>query len=285
MKLSSLVTSTEEELRRAGVPNPKTDAEILVAHVLGLRRVDLYLCDQSPTQSQIEILTQLVRRRKRREPLQYITGGCEFFSLPFRIVPGVFIPRAETEIVVEKLIDYGKRAESGCRRILDLGTGCGVIAVSLAKHLSPELVVATDISQLAVETARKNAILNGVAKIVHFVVGDGLDMFGYGAREKFDILACNPPYVATETIASLEPEVSRYEPRQAIDGGGDGLEFYRRILCQVASILREGGIVGFEIGEGQADAVCNLLETNGVSKIEVHKDLSGTERVVIGRKG
>ncbi len=291
MTLSVLLGSTRKSLRSAGVVHPDVEAEIIISHVLGLRRSEIYLDPgRLTTPEQESRIRQIVSERHRRFPLQYLVGEIEFMGLPFKMKQEVFIPRPETEILVEVLVERGRRM-GGPLRILDLGTGSGAIAVSLAKCLEPEFVLATDVSPVAVRLAGENASLNGVEGRIALVVGAGLGFLRTGplsagdARTRtFSVVASNPPYVGRSEIDGLQPEVRDFEPRLAIDGGEDGLRFVRGVLPEIPSILKEEGIVAFEIGACQAGAVCALFRDAGLDDVEVIKDLAGRDRVVIARR-
>ena len=313
MTLSSLLAAVRQELRSYGVVNPDVEAETILAHVLGLRRTEIYLAPERPVGAadQARIL-EISGERKRRFPLQYLLGEVEFFGLPLKIREGVFIPRPETEILVETLIArlggaprpgrpagvsgwFRERGPGTVRAILDLGTGSGAIAVALAKHLRPRLVVALDVSPAAAALARANARLNRVGDVVAPVVGDRLGPVrgahrtgaaaAPGARDiAFDLVVANPPYVETAEIDRLQPEVRDFEPRLALDGGPGGLDFIAGVLPGIASILRKGSIVAFEIGATQAEAVAGLFGRAGLCDVEVIKDLAGRDRIVIGAR-
>jgi release factor glutamine methyltransferase len=288
VNLSSLLRLVKESLESAGVPSPSVDAEILISHALKIPRSSIYLepgMDLSPSDQ--SLVEDLARERGMRVPLQYVMGECEFMSLTFKVTKGVFIPRPETEVLVEALLERIEGRSGRPGTILDLGTGSGVIAVSLAAHFGAGLVIGSDISPLAVEIAGQNAILNGVDDRTRFVLGDGLDCFravrGGQGEGRFDVVACNPPYVGSGEIDMLEPEVRDHEPRVALDGGVSGLEFIEDILPRIPSILVRGGIVGLEIGETQAGRVTDILRGAGFKRIEVIEDLNGKARVVVGR--
>lgn len=284
MTLSSLLAAVRQTLRSYGVINPDVEAETIIAHVLGLKRTEIYLEPgrQVDPGDHVRIL-EIVGERERRFPLQYLLGEVEFMGLPLRMRQGVFIPRPETEILVETLI--ARAAGAGAvRNILDVGTGSGAIAVALAKYLKPQMVVALDVSREAAELTQTNARLNGVARVVAPVVGDGLAPIRSAgeARAVFDLVVTNPPYVETAEIDRLQPEVRDYEPRLALDGGADGLAFIAGVLPGIPSILRKGSIVAFEIGATQAEAVSGLFGRAGLREIEVVRDLAGRDRIILG---
>lgn len=285
LEIGSVLNDAKIVLRKAGIASPDVDAEILVSTCLGLRRSDLYIdLRRTITEELAEKVRGMVMMRASRVPLQRIIGKCEFMSLEFRMAEGVFIPRPETEILIETVISEAKKMAPPLLA-LEIGTGCGVIAVSLCHYLNGLKVVATDISTQAVLVARENARLNGVSERIDFVVGDGADFIkDLGDRRGFDIIVSNPPYIRSDEIDGLEPEVRLYDPRIAIDGGDDGLAFYKRIVGRIGDLLRVGGLVAFEIGAYQADDLRDLLEGCGIADIRVEKDLSGLDRVIKGRK-
>jgi release factor glutamine methyltransferase len=282
--VESLLTYANKTLTRAGVPSPEVDAETLVAEGLGIRRSEVYLRAGSEVDPEKDaVILDLIERRAGRVPLQLLLGECEFMSLPFKVKEGVFIPRPETEVLVEAALKKTREGGGPVRRILDIGTGSGVVGISLAAHLKPEITVATDISLSAIETARVNAILNAVGGFTRFLVCDALGAIRVGSKTAFDLVVCNPPYVESGSIDGLQPEVRDYDPRAALDGGRDGLRFIDGLLPGVASILREGGVAALEIGATQGERVKGLFIQAGLAEVEVLKDLAGLDRVVIGR--
>ncbi len=283
MNLSSLITVAQETLRRAGVPSSRVDVELIIAHVLKTTRSGLYLRpDLALSKPQLAEIERLLAERARRIPLQLILGGCEFMGFQFRLVHGVFIPRPETEILVEAVKDAVEDLEFPGPDLIDIGTGCGVIAISLARLLEVGSIVATDISPVAMEIARQNAILNGVGELVRFVAGDALEFVKPG--QLFDVVVSNPPYIRTDEITTLEPEVRDHDPRTALDGGCDGLRFFERVVPKAASLIKEGGFVAFEIGADQAGEVERILKRNGFDRIVIRKDLGGRDRVIMGKR-
>lgn len=287
MTLSALLSSTRQSLRRSGVVYPDVEAELVLAHVLGITRAQLYLDpDRVIAPGDEARVAEILKGRERRYPLQYLLGEIEFMGLPLVVKEGVFIPRPETEILVETLIERGK-ALGPSLVILDLCTGSGAIAISVAKYLEPCMVLATDISPAAVRLARENALLNRVVSRLCFAVADGLKPISRGRiapRARFDIVVSNPPYIPTAEIGGLQAEVRDFEPRLALDGGEDGLGFIEGVVDEIPSILEESGIVAFEIGAAQADAASALFKRAGLGEIEVVKDLAGRDRVIIGKR-
>jgi release factor glutamine methyltransferase len=298
VSLSSFLSSVEKSLSLAGIASARTEAELLAGYALGLSRTNLHLeAARGLSPDEESRIMELVGRRLMRYPLQYITGECEFLSRAFAVHEGVFIPRPETEVLVESI---ARRAGEGGPPLsmLEVGAGTGVVSVSLAREMHFRRIVCTDISPLAALNTRENALRHGVESLMHIVVGDGISFLGCGCaagRDRggdgrlggacFDLFVCNPPYIAAREIEELEPEVREYEPRVALDGGEDGLSFVRRIFSDLPSILSRGAMVALEIGEDQAGRVSALLRGSGGRGVEVVKDLSGRNRVVTARMG
>jgi release factor glutamine methyltransferase len=283
--VSALLSDLKSDLSRAGIPSSEVEAEMILGHVLGLKRSEIYRQPgRRVTDAEERAIADLVNRRSARVPLQYLLGECEFMSLPFRVREDVFIPRPETEILVETVMRWVQAGHNPARAILDIGTGSGVIAVSLARYLAPDIVVATDISLNALETARANAILNRVESVTYFAVCERLSALRKAPGMEFDIVVCNPPYVETGEIPGLQPEVRDYEPLAALDGGPDGLRFIEGIMPEIPSVLKEGGLAAFEIGNTQGPRVKTLFEQAGLTEVGVVRDLAGLDRIVLGRR-
>ncbi len=264
-------------LERRGSATPRLDAEVLLAHVLGIDRVGVYLRFDHPlAAAEVEALRVLLQRRAAGEPVAYLTGRREFWSRPVSVTPAVLIPRPETELLVERaLAAVGERGAA--IRVLDLGTGSGAIAVALACELEAARIVAIDVSHAAAVVARANATAAGVGDRVATLVADWTSALRPGTC--FDLIVCNPPYVATAALAGLQPEV-RAEPRLALDGGTDGLAAYRVIVPAAADLLTAGGRLLLEVGEGQASAVAALCAAAGLDARGCERDLAGIERAV-----
>jgi release factor glutamine methyltransferase len=258
------------------IDNPRLEAQLLLAHSLDLERIGLYLQHDRPlTSADLDKIRPLVKRRGQREPLQYILGETEFWSLPFKVTPDVLIPRADTEILVEEALK--KTRESG--QLLDVGTGSGAIAVSLATELEDWQIDALDISSEALDIARDNAELNGVAQRIVFRQGT----LAHLPTEKYDLIVSNPPYIAATEWAQLMPEVRDYEPELALVAADDGLECYRLLTDQAATSLSPNGWLLVEIGYQQAEAVQQLFRAAGLTEIFLRHDYAGQPRVVGGR--
>jgi len=277
---------TADYFTRQGIASARLDAELLLAHVLGLDRVGLYVHYEQPlSRKELASLRELVRRRARREPVAYILGRREFWSLEFEVGPEVLIPRPETEFLVEAVLRLLRREETACPRwqVLDLGTGCGVIGICLAKEETGVQVVATDVSPAALVIARRNACRLGVAERVAFVAGDLFSPLAC-PQAIFDVVVSNPPYVPAGDFARLCPEVTVFEPRVALDGGKDGLEVIRRIVREAPEYVRPGGYLALEIGAGQLLQVLGLLEAcRRYSGAFWVRDYAGIPRVVLAK--
>lgn len=270
---------TKEYFGSKGIENARLEAEWLLCAATGLDRVGLYLNYDKPLNGdELALFRQMVARRARREPLQHILGSQEFCGLEFQVSPDVLIPRHDTETLVEEAL---KRAPGGAR-VLDIGTGSGCIAVSLARRLPDARVSAIDISGAALEVARANARANGVE--VEFLHGSLLEPV---AGRCFDLIVSNPPYIPSGDIDLLEPEVRDGDPRLALDGGRDGLDIYRRLIPMALDHLNPGGWLLLEVGVGQAELVAELLVgTGGYGDVTIARDPAGIPRVVgAARKG
>ena len=277
MKIREAISSAEVKLAKAGVETPRREAEKLLEHVLGKKRFELLICpaEEIDRDSHSSFMS-LVEKRCRHTPPAYLTGEAEFMSLPFAVTKEVMIPRPETETLVEKVLSklYGQA------RVLDLGTGCGNIAVSLAKY-SASCIFATDISPEALEISGENAARNEVDRHVSFLCGD---MFRPLTNEtKFDFVVSNPPYVRRGELGSLPGEVRKFEPGIAFDGGEDGLTFYSVIARECRERLKTGGYVAVEVGFDQAQSVSHIFGRYFKS-IEITKDYNGIERVITAQK-
>jgi release factor glutamine methyltransferase len=293
-----ILKKAEEERRESGIPNPRYDAEALLSKALNLDRVGLYSeYNRTLTEEEIHSFMGLVERRKRREPLQYILGSAEFCGLEFLVTPDVLIPRPETELLVEEAIKrftvHGSRfTDNGSRfTVLDLCTGSGCIAVTLAKQLKDVKIYAVDISEKALRVAIENARRQGVEDRIDFIQGNLFEPFspspesspprGEGRVRGFDLIVSNPPYIPSNELDILQPEVKDYEPREALDGGPDGLFNIKKIIEDAPGYLKAGGSLLLEIGYGQKEGVFESAEERGgYLRPEVIKDFAGIERVV-----
>ncbi|MCM0081204.1 peptide chain release factor N(5)-glutamine methyltransferase [Geomonas sp. Red32] len=267
---------TKGYLAEKGVENPRLEAEWMLCEALSLDRVGLYLNFDKPlSDAELASYRGLVARRGKREPLQYILGTQEFMGLDYRVTPAVLIPRHDTAVLVTEAIMRAAQVRS----ILDIGTGSGCVAIALAKAL-PEVEVSTvDVSPEAIEVARGNAERNE-ARVIFFKGS----LFEPVAGREFDMIVSNPPYIPAGDIAGLQQEVRGFEPVGALDGGADGLDFYRSITSQASGHLNPGGWLLFEVGAGQAPQVLGLLKHYGFTEETfTQTDPAGIERVVGGR--
>jgi release factor glutamine methyltransferase len=261
------------------------NAERLLAHVLKFKRIELYLnFDRPLKEPELETFRALVRRRLKNEPLQYIIGETEFLSLPFQVDSRVLIPRPETEILVQTVIEKCQKIYDNQNKIkiLDIGTGSGNIAISLAKNLPNAVLFAIDISAEALKLAQSNAKLNQVETLIQFIHGD---ITNFHFSESFEVIVSNPPYVTQNKYASLPLEIRNFEPKMALEAGVDGLACYRKIINQLPLVLNPAGFLALEVGDKQAQSVRTLLNQNHYSRIETLLDLNQIERVVVASKG
>jgi release factor glutamine methyltransferase len=295
MTLSEAYRKGTGILKVAGIDAPAADAGVILCHVVKCNRAYLYAHgDEELADGLLRTYISLLKKRTLGYPLQYLTGAQEFMSLPFEVGPGVLIPRQDTELLVETVTDFCReKAESkdndsdygdgvsGCElRILDIGTGSGCIAISLAHYLPGSRVVAVDKMAEALEIAKRNARLNGVEDRVLFIQSD---LFDNLRDDLFDVIVSNPPYIRSGDIKRLQQEVKDYEPIEALDGGNDGLFFYREIIRRAPVYLKDGGMLAFETGYDQAGAVARQMTSSSCfDSIRIHKDLAGIDRVVSG---
>lgn len=282
----NLIRWTDERFRKEGLPTSRLDAEVLLAETLGMDRVGLYAHFDQPVQpGELARFKKMIQRRLRREPVAYIVGQREFWSLKFIVTPDVLIPRPETEILVMealRVLSQPEQTERGIQ-ILEMGTGSGAISVALARELPSASVVATDLSEKALSIAEENALRNGVRERILFLQGDLFDPLEKGSM--FELIITNPPYIPQDYFPSLPPEVRDFEPRVALDGGRDGLTFFRRVLPEVGKYLSPAGWLLAEIGAGQDQKVRQMAEANpDLHSFDFLPDLAGIKRVFKARK-
>jgi release factor glutamine methyltransferase len=269
----------------AGVTDtPRLDAEILLARAVGVTRSRLLamLCERCSAPG----FPTLIERRLNHEPLAYILGEWEFFSLAFKVVPPLLVPRPETEHLVEAVVGFlgeergrkGRKELKGRKgRVLELGTGTGCVAIAVAKNLGRVEVVATDLNPLALETAAENARRHAVEDRIQFRQGDLFDALQ--PEDSFDVVCSNPPYIEEGAWGALSPVIRLHEDPRALLAGKDGLDVIRALVAGACKRLRDGGLLAFEIGEGQAGAVRGMLEERGYAQIGFVKDLAGIDRI------
>ncbi len=257
-----------------GVPNAKLDTDLLIAHSLGVKRLELYLDLERPlTEAQLDALRPLVKRRANREPLQYILGSVEFCDLTLKVDPRALIPRPETEELVEYI---GARLDEAPRRILDLGTGTGALALALASKYPDAEVTAVDLSADALALAQENAERTGLMGRVRFLEGSWFSSVPESAQ--FDLIVSNPPYLTEAEMTTAEPEVVEYEPENALVSGADGLDDLRIIFAEAPSYLNAGGLLAVETGIAQHEVLAELAQSAGLTNGQSQEDLSGRPR-------
>jgi release factor glutamine methyltransferase len=284
MTLGEALHRTEQRLKSAGVPDPGKEALFMVAELMVLKPAEVYLKRETPVDpDRLRTLNEWVTRRLGREPLQYITGSCEFRGLGIKVSPDVLIPRPETELLVSEGITT---VDSASPLILDLCTGSGCIAVAMAKEVPEARVFATDIGDGALRLAGENAAMHNVAGRIEFLEGDLFGALrGLGLEGSFDLIISNPPYVSGDEMNGLQPEIRLFEPYAALYGGEDGFHFIRRIVEGAPEFLRPGGALILEIGYGQSAGVGRMLkESENFEAVEIKKDLSGIDRILKARK-
>ncbi|RPI71392.1 MAG: peptide chain release factor N(5)-glutamine methyltransferase [Ignavibacteriales bacterium] len=275
------ITLSTEFLEKKEIESPRINAELLLAHALKCRRIDLYLSHDRPlSEEEINIYREFIKRRSKSEPLQYITGKVEFYGLEFKVNPSVLIPRQETEVLVETIINSVNTTAK--IKILDIGTGSGNISISLARNLINAEIKTIDDSESALETAVENARLNNVFEKINFAKFDIKSSELPGVQ--FDIIVSNPPYIAEEEFPKLKDELKIFEPKTALTDFSDGLSYYRIISGKAGKMLNTGGRIFFEVGAGQAEYVRNILSQNGFSEIVIVKDYLKIDRVISGLK-
>lgn len=279
--IGKILNWTSEYFQKNNIDSPRLDAEVLLSHVLKKQRIYLYVhFDQPLNSEELAAYRECIKKRVRRMPVAYIIGSREFMGLDFKVTEATLIPRPDTEILVEAAIERLKQMGDVELRIADIGTGSGAICLSLLHYVENLTAVTVDISEAAIEVAKENAKDLGVAERIEFLRGDLVSPLQN--KGKFNAILSNPPYIPKRVIEGLEPEVRGYEPMSALDGGADGLDFYRRLLSSAGNFLADGGFLAVEIGIDQAEALRQMAQRNLIWKrVEVLKDLAGIERCVI----
>lgn len=287
-RLVDIIKMSADYLQQKGLEQPRLNAELLIGHLLQMNRVQLYLnFDRPITADEQQQLRDLLRRRAMHEPIQYLLGEAEFFSLKFTLNRHCLIPRPETEIVVETAIECCRHYDDPHRtiHILDIGSGCGNIAIALAKHVDRAFITAIDIDPEALAQAQANAQMHRVQSRIAFQRQDVFSVKPELLPEKMDMVISNPPYVSSDEYEKLPIEIKNFEPRQALDGGIDGLQFYSKIAELSPGLLADGGWLVLEIGADQKEAVHTILsEVNAFRQIKVIHDLNRLPRVMVAQK-
>ena len=303
MKALEKIRVAGEFLKRYGIDSPLKDAELLIAHCLDINRIILYKDNPQIREDVMALIETLLQRRAKREPLQYILGYTEFHGLKIRVGPGVLIPRPETELLAEEAIKIlknkisnpplTKRAEGGVTatarslslvRILDLCTGSGCIALALAKEFPDAEIYGTEISGAAIHYAEENAKNNGIENVT-LLKGSLFEPLTEKRTSRtsnltFDLIISNPPYIKEGDIMTLQPEIMNWEPAEALNGGEDGLAYYRRIISEAKNYLKRDGFLMLEIGIDQAEAVEEIAKHAGFRDISLKKDYAGLDRIM-----
>lgn len=277
--LEALNLSTEY-LSKKGIESARLNAELMLAHILNCKRLQLYLMFDKPLdENELSVYREFLVRRAKREPLQYILGEVEFYNIKLKVNPDVLIPRPETELLVEKIIkDFSDKSEF---KFLDIGIGSGNISIALLVNLPNSAGIGIDVSDSALELANYNAESNSVKnrlELIHFdILKDDIRLLG-----KFDAVISNPPYVSSVDFEILEPELKVYEPQIALTDFYNGLTFYRKIISIADNLLKENGKVYFEIGKGQSNEIKTLMENKRINNINIIKDYQGIDRIICG---
>jgi release factor glutamine methyltransferase len=279
-----LMKSAMEHLQSKGFEDARLNVELLLAHALDLQRIQLYLhFDRPLTSEEVKLFRTLYERRLKREPVQYIIGSTSFMGLHFAVDSRVLIPRPETETLIEQaiLLCHGYPDDNPIH-ILDVGTGSGNIAVSMAKYIKHAQVTAIDISKEALIVAEENARMHAVDSRIRFSLVDVFDRTEEVFHQRFDLLISNPPYVPKDEWEQLQTEVRDFEPSVALTDGRDGFKFYHRLIGIIPDILKPGGSITLEVGFNQAEKVAREFKKSGMDNIQITRDLQGIPRVVSG---
>ncbi|HXT41532.1 MAG TPA: peptide chain release factor N(5)-glutamine methyltransferase [Candidatus Angelobacter sp.] len=280
MKVLEVIQRSSEFLAKKGVESPRLQTELLLSHVLRVPRLNLYLdFERKLSEADLESVRELVRRRGTREPLQHILGSASFCGLEIKVGRDVLVPRPETELLAERAWDFLSAWPSVHPIALDFGTGSGCVAVVLAAKCPAAQVHAVDVSAEALRVAQDNAVMNGVADKIRFHLGDAFAALPTGVL--FALIVANPPYIPVAEIDTLAPEVRDYDPRLALDGGPDGLDFYRRLAREAAKYLEPAGRIMLEFGDGQADRIREIFADHNWVVERIEADYSGRPRILV----
>jgi release factor glutamine methyltransferase len=274
------INLSAQYLNLKGIESPRTNAELLLANILGCKRLDLYLSFDKPLgKEEKDKYREFIRRRGNFEPLQYITGKVDFYGLEINVNSAVLIPRPETELLVENILNHSPKEKEVT--LLDIGCGSGNIGIALALNLASSKIICTDISEHALKVAKENSEKHRVSNKINFVKHDILkeDLSNF---PDFDIIVSNPPYVSKASFSSLQKEIRNYEPRSAVTDDGDGYTFFREISSKSFTKLKEGGKLFFEVSQGQSNEVNEIMKRNHFSNITVIPDYQNIDRVIFG---
>lgn len=282
MTIHDILNESTKALEAADIPSSRLDAEVLLSFSLGCDRLEFYKNpDMTISETQLSAFRNFIDRRSRWEPVAYITGRKEFWTFVLAVNNYVLIPRPDTEVIVEETIDICRKINSPEIKILDIGTGSGAIALALASEITGAKIVATDISEASLNLAQKNAAALGLKEKIDFRQGNLFEP----VDSIFDIIVCNPPYIAAEEYEKLPAGVKDYEPREALLAGKSGLEFYEKLIYQAAGFLKKNGWLLLEIGAKQEAGVCGIMEAACFyESIEMRRDYAGLPRVIKARR-
>lgn len=283
MTIRDIIIKYSKELEKIS-DTPRLDVEIFLQKALGdVDRIYIHLnLNKELTKEQYDEFLGYINDRINGRPVAYIVGNREFMGLDFFVKEGVLIPRPDTETLVEEIIELCKNKNEEIN-IIDIGTGSGAITVSLAKYIENSNITSLDISDIPLEVGKINAVNNGVDNRIEFLKSDVFTAIK-NTEKKFDIIVSNPPYIPQKDIETLHTQVKDYEPYNALEGGEDGLDFYRQITEESVQYLKQGGILAYEVGHDQAEDVSKIMKHHGYDKIYTKKDIQGIDRVVIGFK-
>lgn len=283
MTVLEAISKTAEFFTPKGVDSPRLQAELLLAHVLKLPRMKLYLnFARELAPAEVDAFRELVRRRAQREPLQHLVGSVSFCGLEIASNRSALIPRPETEVLAQLAWEFLQQHPSAAPTAFDFGTGTGCLPVSLAVHCPRAQIWAGDISPEALTLARTNAARHGVSERVQFIQSDGFAALA--PEQRFDLIVSNPPYIPAAEIATLQPEVRDFDPRLALDGGADGLEFYRILAGQGGARLCPGGKIMVEFGDGQAAAIAEIFSRENWIVEAIRQDYSPRDRFLLAKR-
>ncbi|ABK45990.1 [protein release factor]-glutamine N5-methyltransferase [Magnetococcus marinus MC-1] len=274
---------TTDWLSKQGVGSPRLDGELLLAHTLTLRRLDLFLDPDRPlSPDELQRYKAFIKRRAAREPVAYIVGKKPFLHWELTVTAGVLIPRPETEHLVQAAQDFFNQQQRAPHTILDIGTGSGAILLALLDHFNEAQGIGIDISKAALACAQHNGEQLNLNNRAQWLYSHFCDDLPHESR--FDLILSNPPYINSDVIPTLEAEVNQWEPRLALDGGVDGMQAYQQIIPAAVARLNPGGLLGVEIGHDQGPRVAALMQQHGLQQVVVHKDYAQHDRVVLGHR-
>ncbi len=284
--IQKLLNWTTQYFTDKGIDSPRLSAELLLSHVLGLKRIELYTdFDKPVAKADLDRLHVLVKRAAEHEPIAYLTGRCEFYSLAFTVTPDVMIPRPETELLVARAVEF-LRARDGQQFVCDLCTGCGCVAIAIASNFDKARVIATDISEAALSIAAANVEAHGLTSRIELLCGDLFEpIVPQLDTDRFDLVVCNPPYISQVDYEKLEKTVRNHEPRSALYGGTDGLDILRKVISQAGQFMKDESVLMLEIGYDQGSDVQQLLEQAGrFDGISIEKDENMCDRLAVCRR-